>query len=333
MGKEVPLQYLTVDTLAKRIWDLGSGIAVYKKDMTSAFSQLRGDLFDASLMMYKWNDQYFVDLAVAMGLRSAPSCCQRVTNAITHIHQNNGFWLMNCIDDFISAEKWSEVWDSYYSLGKLLNDIGAIEAPKKVSPPDTQVVCLGMLVDTLAMTLSMIPERLVELRKILEKWHTKTETTRKELESLIGKLQFVAMCVRQGHIFIARLLNLLRSMVRNRKYSVPLEARKDIFWWFVYLLKYNGTSIMWYLNKEQVDTVIATDACLRHGCGGVGFGQYYRAQFPRWLQHKAGRNIALLEMYAIIPALRVWSGQLKGIHFKISCDNMACVQLINCGKV
>ena len=72
MGSEITLTYPTVDTLAKRISDLGVGCATFKKDLKSAFRQLMSNPFDLSLMLYCWRNKFFIDLAVAMGLRSAP---------------------------------------------------------------------------------------------------------------------------------------------------------------------------------------------------------------------------------------------------------------------
>ena len=88
MGMDIHLTYPTVDTLARRIAQLGVGIAVFKKDLKSAFRQLLGDPFDFSLMIYQWGGAYYVDLAVAMDMRSVPSYCQRISSAITYIHQH-----------------------------------------------------------------------------------------------------------------------------------------------------------------------------------------------------------------------------------------------------
>ena len=90
---------------------------------------------------------------------------------------------MNYIDDFIGAEKWSKVWNSYISLGKLLREIGAEEAPEKSSESDTIAECLGTLFNTLSMTISVLPDQMLELRILLESLTCKQKETRKELES------------------------------------------------------------------------------------------------------------------------------------------------------
>ena len=314
----IRLTYPTIDTLAKCIWSLGVGMAVYKKDLLSAFRQLIGDPMDYSLMMYHLQGKIYVDIAVAMGLRSAPSCCQRGTNAITHVHKHNGYWVMNYIDDFISAEYWSRVWDSYNQLGELLKTIGAAEFENKSSPPDTMVECLGTIVNTLNMTLQVKPEQMQELLQLLEQWRMRVTATRKQLESLIGKLQFVATCVQQGHVFMSRLLNWLKTMKRGKFYKIPHEARQDIKWWYIYLPKYNGTSMLWYLHKEDAQAIIMTDASFS-GCGGYSevTKQYFRSRLPMWLLQLAGNNIVLLEMHAVIMAIKIWGKHFAGWRFHI----------------
>ena len=86
MGKDIFITYPTIDRLAARVAELGMGCALFKRDLTSTFRQLYADPFDYSLMIHHWQGKYYVDFAVAMGLVSAPSCCQRVTNALTAIH-------------------------------------------------------------------------------------------------------------------------------------------------------------------------------------------------------------------------------------------------------
>ena len=63
---------------------------------------------------------------------------------------------------------------------------------------------------------------------LLVEWLKKEEVTRKEVESLVGKLSFIATCVRPGRIFISRLLEYLRGLPRVGKVKVPVSVRKDL---------------------------------------------------------------------------------------------------------
>ena len=72
----------------------------------------------------------------------------------------------------------------------------------KASPPSTQMVFIGVLFDSVSLTLSITPERLIEIRSLVSQWLLKREATLRELQSLIGKLNFVAHCVKPARIFI-----------------------------------------------------------------------------------------------------------------------------------
>ena len=68
----------------------------------------------------------------------------------------------------------------------------------------------------------------------------KTAARRREIESLIGKLQFLAKCVKAGRIFLSRLINWIKGMDRSQLHQIPPEARKDIAWWGRFIEDYNG---------------------------------------------------------------------------------------------
>ena len=74
-----------------------------------------------------------------------------------------------------------------------------------------------------------------------------------------------------------------------------------------------------------------TDACLS-GAGGICQGEYFHVKFPEMVLIKADGNIAVLEMYAILIAVRLWQDRMTGKKIWIKCDNLACVWTINKGK-
>ena len=92
-------------------------------------------------------------------------------------------------------------------------------------------------------------------------------------------------------------------------------------------MTYNGISLIWLHNNPGVDTVIAMDACLV-GLGGTMGNQYFRARFPLQIQ---GRNIAQLEMLAVMVALKIWATELNGKYFWIHVDNEAVAAVLNSG--
>lgn len=87
-----------------------------------------------------------------MGLRSAAFVCQRVTNAI---HRQMGYWSINYLDDFGSAEPEQLAQKSYDAMKHLLFALGAPEAKEKLVKPCTRMEFLGNTVDTVKQTLEV----------------------------------------------------------------------------------------------------------------------------------------------------------------------------------
>ena len=64
--------------------------------------------------------------------------------------------LMNYIDDLLYVGTPSTIWDSYQDLLQLLQDLGLEASQNKLVPPSTQVICLGILVDSVNNTAGQI---------------------------------------------------------------------------------------------------------------------------------------------------------------------------------
>ncbi len=75
-------------------------------------------------------------------------------------------------------------------------------------------------------------------------WKTKEKPTRKEVESLFGKLNFIASVVHPGRIFISRILSFLKGLPSYGLHRIPQFPRKDIEWWENLLSRYNGIYMM-----------------------------------------------------------------------------------------
>ena len=328
LGHTVKLTFPRVDDLALRIYTLGHSAMMFKIDLSRYFRQLPLDPGDYALIGYIINDKLYFDKVLPMGMRTAPYIAQRVTNAITHIHQKLQYYLLNYVDDFLGAETKELVWKAFNHLTWLLGDIRVETAPEKIIPPTTRIEFLGVTLDSQTMTMEIPTEKIRDTLQELHSWERKQKASCREAESLIGKLQFMGKCVKPGRVFIARLINWMKTLSRQGKHHIPSEAGKDISWWRNYLREYNGISILWMHNNPEPDSIIATDAS-KHGYGGIAGQQYFRGKFPKDWHDK---NIAELEMRAVIVALKIWAqSKLQGQYFWIHVDNQAVATVINTG--
>ena len=329
-GEEIKLVYPTIDDMARRVALLGSTCLLWKRDLSRFFRQVPLCPGDWSYIGMRWQNLLFFDKFFPMGLRSAAYCCQRVTNSITYMHQQQKFWCINYLDDFSSAEKANLAWWSFWSLGLLLQKLGIQEAMEKACPPSHRMEFLGNIVDSQKMTLEVSEKRLQEISVEINDWIAKQAATRKQLESIIGKLSFISNCVRAGRVFISRLLNQLSGFPQRGHHQLNSQMKKDFIWWQKFLSQYNGVSILWLTDTLGVDILMATDACLT-AAGATCDGEYMHALFPPSIKQQF-KNIAHLELIAILVSVRLWVNKLRGKVIHLSCDNQACVNVVNSGR-
>ncbi|XP_066263255.1 uncharacterized protein [Branchiostoma lanceolatum] len=176
------------------------------------------------------------------------------------------------------------------------------------------------------------PFRLDEVSTLVSQWLNKRKATKKELQSLIGKLVFVSACVPPGRLFVSRMLETLRKLRRHHhRFRVSRDLRRDLDWWRRFLHDFNGVSLIAPAILTAPDDIVATDACST-GCGAFSNGQFFHAVFPDFVLRKYTSKIHVLEMLTIVVAARKWSHRWTGVTVLVYCDNIACVHVLNSGR-
>ena len=157
---------------------------------------------------------------------------------VAYIHHSMGYFLLNFMDDFLGAEVEDKVIEAYSALIRLFENVGIERSIKKLVLPVQTIDFVGTLFDAEKMVMGVKDERRLEVMQELNKWRFKQWTTRRQLESLIGKLQFMSNCIRPRRLFVSRLLRDMRAMKRTRSYVLNVQAKKDIKWWFLFLSQF-----------------------------------------------------------------------------------------------
>ena len=235
-GQLFHLCYPTVDDISELIVKHGVGCSLFKHDLRRAYRQFPVHPLDYPLLGYLWKDMLYFDTVLPMGLRSSAMVCQCITSAVCYICKQSGYDILNYLDDFMGVAPHEHAWTAYHFLGEVLSQLGLRESITKAVAPSTVVTCLDVQFDTVNMSMSVAPFRLAEIISLLASWHLRKSCTKSALQSLVGKLMFVAKCVRQSQIFVSRILDLLRS-IKSSTHHVRLtsEFRKDIRWWQIFL--------------------------------------------------------------------------------------------------
>ena len=332
LEEKIDLMYPKVDDLVQLIKAKGKGCLLFKVDLRKAFRQLSLCPSSYRFAAYMWKKHIFFDTVLAMGSRSSSYCCQSVTNAIVFIMFKIGISVLNYLDDLASAEQKNLAEFSYRTLKAVLKKCGIEENTEKACPPATIMNFVGVLFNTEKMTVEITPERLEEIKTLLKLWLSKENASIKEVQSLLGKLNFVAACVKPARIFFSRMLKWLKMLYKldDKQYEIPIFFKKDIAWWDRFLLTYNGVSMMMIEEFSKPDEIFSCDSCLT-SCGGFWEGHFFHAVFPEKIKER-GYHINILEMLAVILCLRLWGSNFKGKRIRIYSDNLSVVTVINTGK-
>ena len=330
LGEEINLHYASVEQVCDMVNQIGLGAVIYKRDLRHAYRQVAVDPGDYQYLGYFWEDNFYFDTVLAMGQRNAAMACARTTDAIMYMHAEDGYSGTNYLDDLIGVSLPENGWDAYNSLGQLLRELGLLENFAKACPPSTIQTVLGIVINTVDGTLSVPADRMEEILSLVGEWQEKSSTSKVDLQSLIGKLQYVTKCVLQSRVFMNRLLETLRTIKDKKSIRLSNSFQKDLKWWSLFMDTYNGVSFIPSSVWTEPDVSLATDSCLV-GCGGICMEEYFHTGFPADLvEHDM--PIHCKEMLAVLIAVRVWGSRLQGMKIQIYCDNEPAVRVINSGR-
>ena len=331
LGEEIELHYTSVERVCHLVRRMGKGSVIYKRDLKRAYRQFPVDPSDYGYLGYFWDGMLYFDSVLCMGQRNAAMACSRATESVMFIHRQSGHEGESYLDDLIGVSPAQSGEAAFVQLGDLLSELGLIENLGKACPPATIQLVLGILINTVEGTMSVPPERMKDIHSLLHQWKRKQKSTKVELQSLIGVLQYVTKCVWQSRVFLNRMLELLRSFHdSDTSKTLSISFKKDVNWWWVFMERFNGVSYIPDESWNEPDVVFSTDSCLS-GCGGTYDKEFFHATFPENIRDQ-NLPIHQLEMLAVLVGVRFWGKYCAGGKIQIFCDNESCVKVLNSGR-
>jgi hypothetical protein len=169
------LKLPTVDDLAEQLKKHGKGCYFYTHDLERAYGQLRTDPLDWHLLGVQWNNRYYHYTGMPFGARCGGMGAQRMAEAISFMAKKEGRDLLAYIDDYIGVSDDKETaeldFNDNRSLFKVLVEV---EAMLKEMCPTQQGRWIGILFDSINMTMEIPADKLEEIRKLLHDWVGKT---------------------------------------------------------------------------------------------------------------------------------------------------------------
>ena len=323
------MHYTSVLEASALIRQLGRGARLAKIDLHQAYRMVPVHADDHHLLGIKYQNETFVDTALPFGLRSAPKIFSAFADALAWIlHARGVVWQLHYLDDFLFLGAPTD-----NSCGRALDvaldtcgELGVPVAAHKTEGPASQLTFLGILVDTVTMSLSLPGDKLTRILGLVLSWRSKKTASKRELQSLIGHLSHAAMVVLPGRTFLRRMIDLMKVAKRPSHHVRLTAGLSDLQWWASFLPRWNGRSIM---PPEAPSHVVTSDASGSWGCGAVtDSGQWFQVQ---WLESWGKITIAAKEMVPVVISIAIWEAQWTKCGVLVRSDNMAVVHCLTSG--
>ena len=316
-GVDFTLKYPSVEDILNTVQDLGNDVLLSKIDISRAFRNLRVDPLEYDVLGLQWKGNAYLDISIPMGMKTGSALCQRMTDVIRHIMQSKNVRVFNYIDDVICVHERQNAHQEFDTLYSLFEFLGLPINPKKVVPPTSALICMGIHVDVASGMVTIPHEKCLQILDACRHYTTKKQITRKQLQSLLGKLIYLHRCVPASRIFVNRLLNTLHQC--PHRVTVSEDMRKDLAWFIQFLVKFNG-KVLFPAMRQKIDVYV--DASLS-GMGAFWNENAYAVS--RHIAATAGWSISHLEMLNVMVALRVFAHAWRGKHVEFHIDNLAVV--------
>lgn len=329
---EFALQYITVDQVICLVSKFGKGALMAKSDVKAAYRNVPVHLSHHYLLGMKWHDQFYVDLGLPFGLRSAPFIFNSVADMVEWILVTSYQIpdLLHYLDDFIVAgpPKSPHCAHNLSTALAVCKRLGLPLHPGKCVGPSTVLAVLGIALDSVNQVACLPSHKLLSLQDLISSWLLQKWCNRQELESLIGHLHHAAKVVWPGRTFLRRTIDLLCCFQkRDHPIRRNREFRLHLLWWHQVLSYWHSVSFWLFSGLlPEADVEVSSDAA-----GSTAYSTYLKGYWfaGSWVPSQQQQSIAYKELFPVVIAAHIWGHVWIKRHVLFRSDNEAVVHILN----
>ena len=324
------VMYTSVQEAINIIIKEARGAFLSKADIKSAFRLIPICPEQYNLLCFKWQDAFYYDCCLPMGARSACNIFERFSTSLEHILKNEGVKsVVHYLDDFLfincSYEACLKDLNCFESVAQDLNL--PLAADKTILP--TQVIqFLGLEIDTLNETVRLPEEKIIKCKGLINNMLDKSKCKLKELQILLGMLNFACSVIVPGRAFLQSLYPLISGLKRKHHFKrLTRQTKADLRMFLGFLDTYNGLSFY----RSQMFLSPDAKHLYSDAAKSVGFGAWLK---EHWISEHwpsewwSLQNITFLELVPIVVALLTWGNSLKNSVLHVHTDNEALYYVI-----
>lgn len=327
------VSYAGIDDAISLVKKLGRGCFIAKTDLRNAFRLVPVHPSDYELLGFTWQGKFYFDRCLSMGGSSSCRIFEAVSCALQWIAEQK-FGSLSCsmvhiLDDFcFVGSNYETCLEALLQFLKLCAYLGFPIAQDKTFFPRTSMDFVGITLDSCLMEARLPKEKIQKCLQMLIMFMDKKSCKLRELQSLLGYLNFCSLIVVSGRAFLRRLYNLTMGLEQPYYYiRLDKEAKKDLQTWYKFIQQFNGKSM--FISDRLVSSIalhLYTDAAKSLGYGAIYGSSWLYGLFPREWQ---SLNITFLELYPIVLAVHIWGHLWENHSIIFHTDNEGLVSILN----
>ena len=237
--------------------------------------------------------------------------------------------IIHLLDDFlIIAKSQSLCQDQLHLFLDLCSYLGIPIAPEKTCGPATTLSFAGIELDSVSFEARLPLDKIGKCLSLIASFLTRKKVTLKEIQSLMGMLNFACSVVVPGRASLQRLIDLTVGVHSPYHYvRINREVKADLKLWQSFLTSFNGRSFFLEDFWDSSDML----ELFTNAAGSSGFGAIFGRKwcYGKWPGNWLHQNIAILEFYPIVLSLYLWGHHMQNCCILFLTDNEALVYVIN----
>ena len=316
-----------------------------KSDLTSAFRILGIRPEDWFLLVMKAENPkdnkiyYFVDKCLPFGHALSCALFQRMSNAIEWVTRwKTGKEAINYLDDYFFADGIRRSCDLQLTVFlTVCTEINFPYSKEKTFWSTTQLVFLGLLIDTLMRMICIPIDKIEKAKVLIEKYLNRKSKKIKllEIQQIAGFLNFLCKAVVPGRPFVRRLYFFCKSLKLPHHHTrITRDFRQDLEMWQNFL---NHPSIYCRpfadfdksVTAHQVNFFTDASRNFQLGAGGICDDEWFALKWDKNYMKMCQPSIEYLELYAVLVGVLNWIKKFANQRIIIFCDNISVVYMIN----
>ena len=197
-----------------------------------------------------WEGSYNYDKVLPFVLRSSPFLFNLLSDVIEWVlcHPCLISFVCHILDDFLILEPALSsppfnlpCTQSLSSMLLTFKNLGIPIAANKTKGPSTTLESMGIILDTVRTEARLPADKVERIQASLALFQTKKTSTLKELQSLIGTLNFACKVIPPERPFLLRMIKLTRKVSKPHHHiKLSNGCFKDLTMWQQFIHTWNG---------------------------------------------------------------------------------------------